>query len=82
MVIFTFDSLPLTAVCTGVISNCLISTLRGTFSLPYPPSKCKLSKLDVICEQNHIDNRFTKPSTPQTNGIVKRVNAMIKWEQV
>ena len=38
----------------------------------------KPSKLDVICAKNDIDHRLTKPGTPQTNGMVERVNRTIK----
>jgi transposase-like protein len=38
----------------------------------------KPSKLDVVCENNNIDHRLTKPFTPKTNGMVERVNGTIK----
>ncbi|MCF6332656.1 MAG: DDE-type integrase/transposase/recombinase [Draconibacterium sp.] len=38
----------------------------------------KPSKLDVICEENNIEHRLTKPFTPKTNGMVERVNGTIK----
>lgn len=38
----------------------------------------KPSLLDIKCSQNNIDHRCTKPSTPQTNGMVERVNGTIK----
>ena len=38
----------------------------------------KPSKLDEICQANHIEHRLTKPRTPQTNGMVERVNGTIK----
>lgn len=38
----------------------------------------KPSKLDVICEDNNIEHRLTKPAKPQTNGMVERVNGTIK----
>jgi transposase InsO family protein len=38
----------------------------------------KSSKLDVICENNSIDHRLTKPFTPRTNGMVEKVNETIK----
>ena len=38
----------------------------------------KASKLDIICEENNIEHRLTKPMTPKTNGMVERVNGTIK----
>ena len=38
----------------------------------------KPSKLDIKCEKNNIDHRLTPPSSPQTNGMVERVNGTIK----
>jgi len=38
----------------------------------------KLSKLDVLCEENGIDHRCTKPFTPKTNGMVEKANDIIK----
>lgn len=38
----------------------------------------KPSKLDLKCEINNIDHRLTPPSSPQTNGMVERVNGTIK----
>jgi transposase-like protein len=38
----------------------------------------KLSLLDLKCTTNDIKHRLTKPSTPQTNGMVERVNGTIK----
>jgi len=38
------------------------------------------SKLDVVCEQNNIDHRCTKPFTPKTNGMVEKANDIIKKE--
>lgn len=38
----------------------------------------KPSKMDVKCVENQIEHRLTKPSTPQTNGMVERVNGTIK----
>lgn len=38
----------------------------------------KQSLLDLTCKENNIDHRLTKPSTPQTNGMVERVNGTIK----
>lgn len=38
----------------------------------------KPSKLDVVCNENNIEHRLTKPATPKTNGMVERVNGTIK----
>ena len=38
----------------------------------------KDSKFDIKCEEYNIDHRLTKPCTPQTNGMVERVNRTIK----
>ena len=52
-------------------TNALIKSKKGELCK-------KASKLDVICEQNTIDHRLTKPATPKTNGMVERVNGTIK----
>ena len=41
-------------------------------------SNAKPSKLDLLCEEENIDHRCTKPFTPKTNGMVERVNGTIK----
>ena len=38
----------------------------------------KLSKLDVVCNDNKFEHRLTKPATPKTNGMVERANGTIK----
>jgi len=38
----------------------------------------KPSKLDVVCDENNIKHRLTKPGTPKTNGMVERANGTIK----
>ncbi len=38
----------------------------------------KLSKLDVVCSDNEIEHRLTKPFTPKTNGMVEKANDIIK----
>jgi transposase-like protein len=38
----------------------------------------KPSLLDLKCEENNIKHRCTQPSTPKTNGMVERVNGIIK----
>jgi hypothetical protein len=30
----------------------------------------KSSKLDIVCQENNIEHRCTKPFTPKTNGMV------------
>lgn len=52
-------------------TNRLIKSKKGVLCT-------KPSKLDVICEENKIDHRHTKPATPKTNGMVERVNGTIK----
>jgi transposase InsO family protein len=42
----------------------------------------KASKLDEICTKNNIEHRLTLPATPQTNGMVERVNGTIKNETI
>lgn len=52
-------------------SNRLLVSKKGV--------KCtKLSKMDVLCKKNNIERRVTKPFTPQTNGMVEKVNDTIK----
>lgn len=38
----------------------------------------KDSLLDIKCKENNIQHRLTLPATPQTNGMVERVNGTIK----
>ncbi len=52
-------------------TNRLIKSKKGVLC-------AKPSKLDVVCAENHIDHRLTKPATPKTNGMVERVNGTIK----
>lgn len=42
----------------------------------------KPSKFDIVCQENDIDHRCTKPFTPQTNGMVEKANDTIKKETV
>lgn len=42
----------------------------------------KPSKLDVICQQNNIKHRLTKPFTPKTNGMVEKANDVIKNDTI
>jgi len=42
----------------------------------------KSSKMDEKCKENDIEHRLTKPSTPQTNGMVERVNGTIKQQTI
>ena len=52
-------------------TNRLIKSKKGVLC-------SKSSKLDLVCEENNIDHRLTKPATPKTNGMVERVNSTIK----
>jgi transposase InsO family protein len=38
----------------------------------------KKSKFDLVCQENNIDHRCTKPFTPKTNGMVEKANDIIK----
>ncbi len=40
------------------------------------------SKLDVVCAENGIDHRCTKPFTPKTNGMVEKANDIIKKKTI
>ncbi len=42
----------------------------------------KPSKLDVVCQENNIDHRCTKPFTPKTNGMVEKANDIIKSKTI
>ena len=45
--------------------------------------KCtKPSKVDLKCEENNIEHRLTPPFSPKTNGMVERVNGIIKNETI
>jgi len=52
-------------------TNRLIKSKKGVLCT-------KPSSLDIKCSSNNIKHRCTKPSTPQTNGMVERVNGTIK----
>lgn len=52
-------------------TNRLLKNKKGEYC-------AKSSKLDVLCEQNNIDHRCTKPFTPKTNGMVEKANDIIK----
>jgi len=52
-------------------TNKLIKSKKGNY--------CQTdSKLDVVCKENDIEHRLTKPGTPQTNGMVEKANDTIK----
>jgi len=52
-------------------TNRLINSKKG--------KRCtKPSLFDVKCTENEIDHRCTLPCTPKTNGMVERVNGIIK----
>ena len=42
----------------------------------------KPSKLDEVCNVNHIEHRLTQPNTPKTNGMVERAKGIIKKETI
>lgn len=42
----------------------------------------KPSKMDVKCAENNIQHRLTAPFTPKTNGMVERVNGIIKNDTI
>lgn len=52
-------------------TNRLLKSKKGELCI-------KPSKLDIVCEENGIDHRCTKPFTPQTNGMVEKANDIIK----
>lgn len=46
-------------------------------------NKCtKPSKMDVKCDENNILHRLTAPFTPKTNGMVERLNGVIKTNTI
>ena len=73
-----FFSFEITHVLTDnglEFTNKLIKSKKGNY--------CKKpSKLDVVCNDNNIEHRLTKPGTPKTNGMVERVNNTIKSDTV
>ena len=42
----------------------------------------KPSKFDLVCKENNIDHRCTKPFTPKTNGMVEKANDIIKKKTI
>lgn len=52
-------------------TNRLINSKKGKLCT-------KPSLLDIKCTENDIEHRCTLPCTPQTNGMVERVNGIIK----
>lgn len=59
----------------GEFTNKLYRTINGKHA--QAPSK-----MDVVCDKNDIDHRLTKPASPQTNGMVERVNRTIKTNTI
>ncbi len=55
----------------GEFTNKLYRSMNGNHAQ-------KPSKMDVVCHKHDIDHRLTKPASPQTNGMVERVNRTIK----
>lgn len=56
-------------------TNRLLKNKKGEYC-------AKPSKLDVVCEENNIDHRCTKPFTPKTNGMVEKANDIIKSKTI
>ncbi len=56
-------------------TNRLLKNKKGAYCT-------KPSKLDLICEENDIDHRCTKPFTPKTNGMVEKANDIIKEKTI
>lgn len=52
-------------------TNRLLKNKKGEYC-------AKPGKLDVLCQENNIDHRCTKPFTPKTNGMVEKANDIIK----
>lgn len=52
-------------------TNRLLKSKKGEYCT-------KPSKLDIVCQENNIDHRCTKPFTPKTNGMVEKANDIIK----
>lgn len=52
-------------------TNRLIKNKKGEYN-------AKPSKLDILCYNNEIEHRCTKPFSPQTNGMVEKANDIIK----
>ena len=52
-------------------TNRLLKSKKGKYCT-------KPSKLDIICKENNIEHRCTKPFTPKTNGMVEKANDIIK----
>jgi transposase InsO family protein len=51
-------------------------TLQG-FKNRYGTAKSQHT-FDVLCQQEDIEHRLTRPYTPKTNGLVERMNGLIK----
>jgi transposase InsO family protein len=51
-------------------------TLQG-FKNRYGSAKSQHT-FDVLCDQERIEHRLTRPYTPKTNGLVERMNGLIK----
>ena len=56
-------------------TNRLLKNKKGEYC-------AKPSKLDVLCKENNIDHRCTKPFTPKTNGMVEKANDIIKSKTI
>jgi len=56
-------------------TNKILKSKKGRFC-------AKLSKFDKTCKKENIQHRLTKPASPQTNGMVERVNGTIKTNTI
>ncbi len=50
--------------------------------IKYIKCRKKSSKGDELCKAENIEHRLTKSNSPKTNGMVERVNGIIKNETV
>ena len=56
-------------------TNRLLKSKKGEYC-------SKPSKLDIVCQENNIEHRCTKPFTPKTNGMVEKANDIIKRKTI
>lgn len=75
---FSFFPFTITHILTDnglEFTNRLLKSKKGE-------SCTKLSKMDEKCQKNDIEHRLTAPFTPKTNGMVERVNGIIKTNTI